>query len=154
VKYALAPAGAEYAHTMFGMQMTGGSSSVVNSWDQLRTGGRAGAHDAHAGGAKQWKVNPSQVRAENGAILGPAASARLRRARRRGREAAGAGRREAEGPASFKLIGKPTRRIDSAEKTDGSAVFGMDLQAQGPPHRDDRAPAGVRRPSKSFGATR
>ena len=31
-------------------------------------------------------------------------------------------------PKEFKLIGKPTRRIDSPEKTDGSAVFGMDMK--------------------------
>src|SRR5258706_9952477 len=36
VRYELAPAAPEYAHTMFGMQMTGGSSSVVNSWEQMR----------------------------------------------------------------------------------------------------------------------
>src|SRR5262249_183825 len=28
----------------------------------------------------------------------------------------------------FRIIGKPTKRIDSPEKTDGSAVFGMDLK--------------------------
>src|SRR5690606_34607395 len=39
VRARLAPAAPEYAHTAFGMQMTGGSSSVWNSWDQLRTVG-------------------------------------------------------------------------------------------------------------------
>ena len=34
VRSELAPAAPEYAHTMFGMQMTGGSSSVFNSWPQ------------------------------------------------------------------------------------------------------------------------
>jgi isoquinoline 1-oxidoreductase beta subunit len=29
-----------------------------------------------------------------------------------------------------KLIGKPTRRIDSSEKVNGKAVFGIDLQRQ------------------------
>ena len=39
VRYELAPAGAEYVHTAFGIQLTGGSSSVWNSYDQLRTVG-------------------------------------------------------------------------------------------------------------------
>jgi len=39
VRAELAPAGPEYAHTAFGMQMTGGSSSVWNSYEQLRTVG-------------------------------------------------------------------------------------------------------------------
>ena len=34
-----APAAREYAHTAFGMQMTGGSTSTWESFDQLRTAG-------------------------------------------------------------------------------------------------------------------
>src|SRR5690349_18564941 len=71
VRYALAPAAPEYAHTMFGMQMTGGSSSVVNSWDQLRTVGAQARMMLMQAAADQWKVNVSQVRAENGAVVGP-----------------------------------------------------------------------------------
>jgi len=129
VKYALAPAGAEYAHTMFGMQMTGGSSSVVNSWDQLRTVGAQARTMLMQAAAKQWNVDASQVRAENGAILGPggkrATYGELADAAAKLPVPAGV---KLKDPASFKLIGKPTRRIDSAEKTDGSAVFGMDLK--------------------------
>src|SRR5437868_5552664 len=39
VRGVLAPAGEDYAHTAFGMQMTGGSSSVWYSYEQLRTVG-------------------------------------------------------------------------------------------------------------------
>ena len=39
VRAELAPAAPEYVHTSFGIQMTGGSMSVGDSWAQLRTVG-------------------------------------------------------------------------------------------------------------------
>src|SRR5256885_2265976 len=71
VRYALAPSAPEYAHTIFGMQMTGGSSSVVNSWTQLRTVGAQARTMLMQAAADQWKVDVSRVRAENGAVIGP-----------------------------------------------------------------------------------
>ncbi len=129
VRYALAPAAPEYAHTMFGMQMTGGSSSVVNSWDQLRTVGAQARSMLAQAAADQWKVSVSQVRAENGSMVGPsgqrATYAQLADAAARLPVPASV---KLKDPKEFKLIGKPTKRIDSPEKTDGSAVFGMDMK--------------------------
>ena len=129
VRYALAPAAPEYAHTIFGMQMTGGSSSVVNSWDQLRTAGAQARAMLMQAAADQWKVNVSQVRAENGAVIGPSGQrltyGQLADAAAKVAVPASVTLKDAK---SFKVIGKPTRRIDSAEKTDGSAVFGLDLR--------------------------
>src|ERR1700694_5417738 len=64
VRYELAPAGPEYAHTAFGMQMTGGSSSVWNSYDQLRTVGAQARSMLMQAAANQWKVKPGDCRAE------------------------------------------------------------------------------------------
>jgi isoquinoline 1-oxidoreductase beta subunit len=129
VRYALAPAAPEYAHTMFGMQMTGGSSSVVNSWEQLRTVGAQARTMLMQAAAQKWNVNVTQVRAENGMLIGPGGQ------RVSFGEAADAAAKlpvpagvKLKDAKDFKLIGKPTRRIDSAEKTDGSAVFGLDMK--------------------------
>ncbi len=129
VRYELAPAGAQYAHTAFGMQMTGGSSSVWNSYDQLRTVGAQARTMLMQAAADQWKVKPAEVRAEKGFVLGPGGKKLSY-----GQLADAAGKlpvpdKVALKPAKdFKLIGKPTRRIDSAEKVDGSARFGMDVK--------------------------
>jgi isoquinoline 1-oxidoreductase beta subunit len=129
VRYALAPANPVYAHTAFGMQMTGGSSSVWNSWDQLRTVGAQARTMLMQAAADQWKVKLADVRAEKGFVIGPG-----------GRKLAYGQLAEAANklpvpekvdlkPArDFKLIGKPTRRIDSLEKVNGKAVFGMDVK--------------------------
>jgi isoquinoline 1-oxidoreductase beta subunit len=129
VRYELAPANAVYAHTAFGMQMTGGSSSVSNSYDQLRTVGAQARSMLMRAAADQWKVTPADVRAENGFVLGPGGKKLSY-----GQLADAAARLPVPGkvtlkePKDFRLISKPTRRIDSAEKTDGSARFGLDVQ--------------------------
>ena len=129
VRYELAPAAPEYAHTMLGVQMTGGSSSVVNSFDQLRTVGAQARTMLMQAAADQWKVNVAEVRAENGAILGPGGKKLSY-----GQLAEVAGKLPVpekvalKDPKSFKVIGKPTRRIDSAEKVEGKAKFGLDVQ--------------------------
>ena len=58
VKAELAPAGPEFANLAFGMQGTGGSSSVSNSWDQFRTVGAQARTMLVAAAAAQWKVKP------------------------------------------------------------------------------------------------
>jgi isoquinoline 1-oxidoreductase subunit beta len=71
VRSELAPAAPEYAHTGFGMQMTGGSSSVWNSYDQLRLAGAQARTMLVQAAAAQWKVDASQLRTQNGFVLGP-----------------------------------------------------------------------------------
>jgi len=129
VRYELAPAGAQYANTMFGMQMTGGSSSVSNSFDQMRTVGAQARTMLLQAAAAQWKVKLADVRAENGFVSGPGGKKLSY-----GQLADAAGKLpvpaqvKLKDAKDFKLIGKPTRRIDSAEKIDGSAKFGLDVK--------------------------
>ena len=131
VRAELAPAAPQFAHTMFGMQMTGGSSSVVNSWTQMRTVGATARAMLIAAAAKKWKVTAADCRTDSGNVIGPA------------------GQKESYGTLSdaanalpvpdgvklkdakdFKIIGKPTRRIDAPAKVDGSAKFGLDITAK------------------------
>jgi isoquinoline 1-oxidoreductase beta subunit len=129
VRYALAPANPVYAHTAFGMQMTGGSSSVWNSWDQLRTVGAQARTMLMQAAADQWKVKLADVRADKGFVIGPGGKKFSY-----GQLAEAANKLpvpekvDLKPAKDFKLIGKPTRRIDSLEKVNGKAVFGMDVK--------------------------
>ena len=129
VRYELAPAAPEYVHTVFGIQMVGGSSSVWSSFDQMRTVGAQARAMLVQAAANQWKVKPETLRTENGVVLG-AAGKKLAY----GQLAEAASKLPVpqkvalKDPKSFKLIGKPTRRIDSAEKVEGKAVFGLDVK--------------------------
>jgi isoquinoline 1-oxidoreductase subunit beta len=129
VRAELAPAGPEYAHTMFGMQMTGGSSSVSNSYDQLRTVGAQARTMLMQAAADQWKVKLAEVRAEKGFVLGPGGKKLSY-----GQLAEAAARQPVpqnvalKQPKDFRIIGKPTRRLDSMDKASGKAQFGLDVK--------------------------
>ena len=129
VRGELAPAGPEYAHTAFGMQMTGGSSSVSNSWEQMRTVGAQARTMLVQAAADQWKVKPAECRVEKGVVLGPG-----KRKLSYGQLAEAAMKLpvpekvELKPVGAFTVVGKPTRRIDSRSKSDGSAQFGLDIK--------------------------
>ncbi|WP_363800354.1 xanthine dehydrogenase family protein molybdopterin-binding subunit [Lysobacter firmicutimachus] len=127
-----APAAQAYAHTAFGMQMTGGSTSTWSEFDRYRQAGATARALLVAAAAQRFGVPVEQVRTENGIAL-----AGERRARY-GELAADAAKRPApaQPPAlkdakDWKIIGKPTKRLDGPEKIDGRAKFGMDVHFDG-----------------------
>jgi isoquinoline 1-oxidoreductase subunit beta len=126
-----APAGAAYAHTGFGIQMTGGSSTTWSEFDRYRTVGAMARLMLMEAAAQQWKVAAGGLRVENGRVVhgekslsfGALASAA---------QALPPPTEVTLKPASqWKIIGKPTRRLDSPEKLTGRAKFGMDVQFPG-----------------------
>ena len=129
VRWELAPAAPEYAHTAFGMQMTGGSSSVWNSWDQLRTAGAQARVMLVEAAARQWKVKPEACRAEKGFVIGPgshkASYGQLAEAASKLPVPANV---PLKARGDFKRIGTSTRRLDAADKAHGKAAFGMDVK--------------------------
>ena len=141
-----APAAPEYAHTAFGMQMTGGSTSTWESFDQLRTAGAMARELLVAAAAAKLGVKAAECRVDNGHVV------HGQRRVRYGEVAEAAAKLPM--PASVKLkeakdwtlIGKPTRRLDSRAKTTGTAEFGIDVK------RPDMAVALVAR-APVFGAT-
>lgn len=140
-----APAAAEYAHTAFGMQMTGGSTSTWESFDQLRTAGAMAREMLVAAGAAKLGVKAADCRVADGVIHGGTKKIRF------GDVAAAAAKLPAPPQVKLKdakdwtIIGKPTRRLDSHAKTTGTAEFGLDVK------RKNMAIALVAR-APSFGA--
>ena len=126
-----APAAPEYAHTTFGMQMTGGSTSTWESFDQLRTAGAMAREMLIAAGAAKMGVAASECRAENGYVVHGARKLSY------GTLATAAAKLPAPTNVALKdskdwtLIGKPTRRLDSKAKVTGTAEFGMDVKRPG-----------------------
>ena len=132
VRAELAPAGEAYKDPAFGLQMTGGSNSIQNSFTQYRElGARARAMLVEAA-ARAWRVDAASVRTRAGRLI--AAD---------GRSAGYGEMSEAamalQVPASvtlkksseFRLIGKPVNRLDSRDKSTGGQIFGMDMRRPG-----------------------
>src|SRR5205807_9584458 len=71
VGFESAPVDAKYNHPVFGMQMTGGSSSVWSGFEQFRQAGAAARAMLVATAAQQWNVEPSKCRTDSGAVFDP-----------------------------------------------------------------------------------
>ena len=88
-----------YVNPLIGIQMTGASTAIRSMYVPLRQAGATARVMLVTAAAQRWKVDPSTCRAQNGAVLHAASrpQARLRSARRRRREAAGARESRSEG---------------------------------------------------------
>lgn len=128
VRAELAPAGEAYKDPGFGIQMVGGSNSIKSSWLQYRELGARARAMFVAAAAQKWQVPASQVSVAHGVV-----SAGSRRASF-GELAEAAMRQPVPAtvvlkqPADFKIIGRPTRRLDAALKSSGRQSFGIDLR--------------------------
>jgi isoquinoline 1-oxidoreductase beta subunit len=91
-----APVDKAYNNPMFGMQVTGGSTTVRAHWEPLRKAGAAAREMLVAAAAAQWKVDAASLRTENGQVISDG-KARLRRA--------GCGRLKQAVPASERKRG-------------------------------------------------
>ncbi|MGE8481267.1 MAG: molybdopterin cofactor-binding domain-containing protein [Pseudomonas sp.] len=130
-----APASAaEYGLPAFGgMQITGGSTSTWMEFDRYRQAGAAARLMLIEAAAKRFDMAPSQIRTESGVLIAGDKRATY------GELADDAGKLPVPDPASikfkeskdWKVIGKPTKRLDTPEKITGQAKFGMDVQFDG-----------------------
>ncbi len=133
VKAVHAPNGPAYGHTAFGLQMTGGSTSVANRWVQLRTVGAQARTMLVEAAAEAWKVDPATCRAENGVVVHEPSGRRVRFGKVAGRAMRLPVPRAAalKDPSAFRLLGKPQHRLDSRDKVTGRATFGLDVKLPG-----------------------
>lgn len=114
-----------------GVMVTGGSTSVRDSWLPMREAGAAARARLVAAAAEQWQVAVSECRTENGEVVHAAG-------RRAGYgELAERAARIGDVPfrlkevAEFKLIGQSWPRLDVPSKSDGSAQFALDVKLPG-----------------------
>ncbi|MBE0628524.1 MAG: xanthine dehydrogenase family protein molybdopterin-binding subunit, partial [Burkholderia vietnamiensis] len=122
-----------FSDPLLGGQLTGGSTSVRYAWEPLRRAGATARTLLVSAAAKQWSVDPAACRAENGEVRHPPSGRRASY----GQLADAAAKLPVpkdvalKKPADFKLIGKPVKRLDSPEKVDGTAQFGLDVRLPG-----------------------
>src|SRR5881396_623671 len=112
---------------------TGGSTAIHTSWDLLRKAGATAREMLVSAAADTWRVDRSTCRADSGTVLHPATGRRLAY----GKLAARAARVPVpenvplKDPKDFRLIGSRVPRLDTPAKSDGSAVFGIDVKVPG-----------------------
>jgi len=150
VRVEAAPADAtRYNNLSWGpVQGTGGSSSIANSWEQLRRAGATARAMLVAAAAAKWSVPAGSLTVDKGVVTHAATGRRATFGELATPAAALPVPAEValKEPKDWKLIGKAAPRVDSKAKTDGSARFTIDV------YLPDMVTAVIARPPL-FGAT-
>ena len=129
-----APANAAiYANTMLGAQLTGGSSAIANSFEQMRRAGAMARAMLVQAAATEWKVPAAEIDVAKGVISHKASG----KSSGFGKFAAAAAKLPVpkqvtlKQASAFSLIGKDRSgiRVDSADKANGRAKFTIDVTA-------------------------
>ncbi|WP_157271810.1 xanthine dehydrogenase family protein molybdopterin-binding subunit [Azohydromonas aeria] len=122
-----------YADPLLGGQVTGGSTSIRGAWEPLRRVGATARVMLVQAAAQAWNVDARELRAANGAVTHAATGRTLHYG-----ELVDAAAKlpvpkdvALKDPKDFKLIGKPVKRLDSADKVNGRALFGIDAKVPG-----------------------
>ncbi len=129
-----APVRPEYNHTQWGsIQGTGGSSSIRSCWDQFRKAGASARVMLIAAAAELWQTDSASCRAENGFVINDLSGKRLSFGELVGKAAEIQAPSDVplKKPQDFKVLGISRRRLDTPDKTDGKAMFGIDATAPG-----------------------
>src|SRR5882762_3978436 len=120
-----------YKNLIFGVQGTGGSSAIANSYEQMRKVGAAARAMLVSAAAAEWNVPAAEITVDKGVIRHSSG--------KEGRFGAFAEKAmqqpvpadpKLKDPSSFKLIGREgaVKRLDSAIKSNGSAEFTLDIK--------------------------
>src|SRR5260370_19797081 len=119
----------------WGDMATGGSRGIRGSQDYVRRGGAAARLMLLQAAAEQWNVPVGELTVSDGVITHGAS----KRSMRYGEVAAAAAKLtppdpktiKLRDPKDWKIAGKPLKRLDPADKLDGSKVFAIDLKLPG-----------------------
>src|SRR5438477_1812241 len=122
-----------YANPLLGVQATGNSNAIRGAWQPLRQAGATARTMLVSAAAKRWNVDPASCRARSGEVI----HAPTGRKFKYGDLATDAARIPVpesvvlKQPKDFKLIGTPAKRLDTASKVNGTAVYGIDARPPG-----------------------
>jgi isoquinoline 1-oxidoreductase beta subunit len=112
---------------------TGGSRGIRTSHDYVRMGGATAREMLVQAAANEWKVPAAECSALNSVITHKPSG----RTTTYGKVAEAAARLEPpkdvklKDPKNWKLIGRPVKRLDTADKVTGKQVYGFDLKLPG-----------------------
>lgn len=133
IRVEAAPVHPVYNHTKWGVQGTGGSTSVRTSWKQFAQAGATARSMLITAAAKIWKVDPVSCGTERGYVIHNETGKRASygQVAQKARSLKPPADVPLKDPKHYRLIGKPMNRLDTPEKTNGKAIFGIDVTVPG-----------------------
>jgi isoquinoline 1-oxidoreductase beta subunit len=122
-----------YANPMLGVQATGNSNSMRAFWKPLRQAGAVTRACLIEAAAATWHVPSSECRAENSKVIHERSGRSLGYGALVARAASVTPPKDAplKDPKSFRLIGQSLKRLDTPDKTNGKAKYGIDAMPEG-----------------------
>jgi isoquinoline 1-oxidoreductase beta subunit len=123
---------------VWGEMSTGGSRGIRTSHDYVRRGGAAARMMLLQAAADEWKVPVAEVSVANGVITHASSGRRTTY----GKVAAAAAKLTPPDPKSlalknpkdWKIAGRPVKRLDTADKLNGTQVYAIDVKLPGMLH--------------------
>lgn len=131
VKLAQAPADEKkYADPLLGGQVTGGSTSIRGAWEPMRKAGAVARTMLVTAACQNWNVDAKECRVENGYVLHTGSDKKTGYGDLVEKAATLPVPQEVtlKEAKDFTLIGKPIKRLDSPQKVNGQAVYGIDVR--------------------------
>jgi isoquinoline 1-oxidoreductase beta subunit len=118
-----------YANLLFGLQGTGGSSSIANAYEQTRKAGATARAMLVTAAAEEWKVPAAEITIEKGRMKHAASNKESgfgAFAEKAARQTPPAEPRLKD-PKDFVLIGTELPKLDTQSKINGTAIFTLDI---------------------------
>jgi isoquinoline 1-oxidoreductase beta subunit len=122
-----------YGNPTFGLQVTGNSNSIRAFWMPLRNAGASARAMLLQAAAQQWQVEPTSCTTSNGEVTHKESGRKLSYGALADAAAGQTPPKDVplKDPKDFVLIGKPLKRLDTPDKTNGKAVYGIDAMLPG-----------------------
>ncbi|MEA3082522.1 MAG: isoquinoline 1-oxidoreductase subunit beta, partial [Paraburkholderia sp.] len=119
-----------FGDPLLGGQLTGGSTSIRYAWEPMRKAGATARVLLVSAAAQQWQVDPASCHAQAGQVIHAASNRSIGYGQLVNAAASLPAPQNVtlKDPKDFKLIGTAARRLDSPEKVDGTAMFGLDVR--------------------------
>lgn len=133
MEWEFAPADSSRYNNLFWgpTQGTGGSSSIANSWMQLREAGAAARAMLVTTAATEWEVPAEEIRVSKGIISHGKRNSSFGALVAKASLLPVPQKPAVKDPKDFQLIGKTIPRKDSNDKTNGTAIYTQDIQLPG-----------------------
>ncbi|MBV9726742.1 MAG: xanthine dehydrogenase family protein molybdopterin-binding subunit [Gammaproteobacteria bacterium] len=122
-----------YANPMIGDQATGNSNSIRAFWKPMRQAGARTRACLVEAAARTWGVPPAECRTESGAVIHQSTGRKIPFGDLVSRAALIEPPKDPplKDSNAFRLIGRPLKRLDTAEKADGRVKYGIDAMPPG-----------------------
>jgi isoquinoline 1-oxidoreductase beta subunit len=123
-----------YTNLLFGMQGTGGSTSIANSWMQLRLAAAAARAMLVSAAAAEWHVAAAEITVERGVVhhRGTGKSAPFGALAEKAAKLPVPQDPPLKDPKNFRLIGSTAvKRLDTPAKITGKTIYAMDVKRPG-----------------------